>query len=498
MSMISTSNYVARKFGVRSAMPGFIAKRLCPDLVFVPCDFTKYEAASEVAQSVVRRYEPGYKHDSGLDEFYVDITHCVSERHAQLHGSNTSPSVIELRKTAELVVAEMRAAITESTGGLTCSAGIANNFFLAKICADRNKPDGQFSLPPTREDIIDFVRQLPCRKVGGIGKVFEKLLNDLGMTTIGDVAQNLARLYHVLTPSMLQFLTRTSMGIGREEELGQTSGRRGWGAFGDDSGEGGSAAPQKSVGTERTFRATEDRKELYMKLYDVSLSVVARIKEKGLHPHQLTLKVKGADFDLFTRSTSRASSGSSSSKCFFTEVDDVFAAAKELLDAFPPTMKIRLLGVSLSHFKEEVNANKSKVNGQQDIASFFSKSTSTSETMENFAEFIDPELGLESHEIEEEAEHDSHEIDGNNSKFYCPVCDRELPLSSLAALNGHIDECLSVAALREEGVGVAVIKEGELGSSGAKSEPRSCDSDVFGSSNQEDRKKRKLEYYMKK
>jgi DNA polymerase kappa len=452
MSMISTSNYVARKFGVRSAMPGFIAKRLCPDLVFVPCDFAKYEAASKQAQEVVRRYEHGYKHDSGLDEFYIDITDSVSRRHAELHGC-ASRSIFDLRKTAELVVAEMRAAITESTGGLTCSAGIANNFFLAKICADRNKPNGQFSLPPSREDIIEFVRQLPCRKVGGIGKVFEKLLNDLGMSTIGDVAQNLAPLYHVLTPSMLHFLTRTCMGVGREEDLGEASGRRGWG--GDSAGE---ATPvlQKSVGTERTFRATEDRKELYIKLYDISLSVISRTKEKGLHPRQLTLKVKAADFDLLTRSMNRPLNAPNP---FFTEVDDVFAAAKELLDGFQPLIKIRLLGVSLSHFKEETefsdSSRTSKAGGQLDIASFFSKTRPKgSEELPRPQNSSSNDLASKAtvQESNECSDHKEYTTTADPlSSYNCPVCNEDLWLPSLGALNDHIDECLSFAALKEEG-----------------------------------------------
>jgi nucleotidyltransferase/DNA polymerase involved in DNA repair len=143
--MISTSNYVARKFGVRSAMPGFIAKRLCPHLVFVDCHYDKYKAASLLARQVILEYNAQYLHDFGLDEFYVDITDAVHQRfqsQCPLAIATSSsddprpcppPPIADLRRCAEAVVSEMRRRITERTGGLTCSAGIANNFFLAKI-----------------------------------------------------------------------------------------------------------------------------------------------------------------------------------------------------------------------------------------------------------------------------------------------------------------------------------------------------------------------------
>jgi DNA polymerase kappa len=205
--MISTSNYVARKYGVRSAMPGFIAKRLCPELVFVDCHYKKYKAASLQAQEVILQYNSNYIHDFGLDEFYVDITEYVHSRFQQQSPvlSDCPPENMALRACAEGVVAEIRQRICHKTGGLSCSAGIAHNFFLAKIGADENKPNGQYSLPLNRDDVVDFIRKLPCRKVGGIGKVTEKILNDLGMNNMGEVMDRLPALYHVLSSKLCYF-----------------------------------------------------------------------------------------------------------------------------------------------------------------------------------------------------------------------------------------------------------------------------------------------------
>lgn len=205
--MISTSNYVARKYGVRSAMPGFIGKKLCPELVFVKCHYEKYTLVSDQVKSIIREYDPNFTSHS-LDEVYMDLTdaayqrikntrsngnHSPSSSHTACRGvepslessSSSSSSVlesgsgsgsssssgsvhgptggtmedngkvsistVELREAACAVLQEMRERVRTETGGLTCSAGIANNFQLAKICADVNKPNGQYALPPNRE-----------------------------------------------------------------------------------------------------------------------------------------------------------------------------------------------------------------------------------------------------------------------------------------------------------------------------------------------------------
>ncbi|GJM95915.1 hypothetical protein PR202_ga12708 [Eleusine coracana subsp. coracana] len=142
----------ARKFGVRAAMPGFIGCKLCPGLVFVPPNFERYTHYSELTREVFRRYDPNFIATS-LDEAYLNITNTCIERGI----------------TGEEVAGELRAAIHQETG-LTCSAGVAPNRMIAKVCSDINKPNGQFILPNDREVVLTFVSTLPIRKIGGIGK----------------------------------------------------------------------------------------------------------------------------------------------------------------------------------------------------------------------------------------------------------------------------------------------------------------------------------------
>ncbi|GJN24066.1 hypothetical protein PR202_gb11779 [Eleusine coracana subsp. coracana] len=143
MSMIATASYEARKFGVRAAMPGFIGRKLCPGLVFVPPKFERYTHYSELT----RRYDPNFIATS-LDEAYLNITNTCIERGI----------------TGEEVADELRAAIHQETG-LTCSAGVAPNRMIAKVCSDINKPNGQFILPNDREAVLTFVSTLPIRKL---------------------------------------------------------------------------------------------------------------------------------------------------------------------------------------------------------------------------------------------------------------------------------------------------------------------------------------------
>lgn len=147
MSMICTANYEARKFGVRAAMPGFIARKLYPDLIFVPTNFQKYSHYSELTRKVFREYDSRFIARS-LDEAYLDVTDVCRQR----------------CMSGERVAEEIRHAVHSETG-LTCSAGVAANRLLAKVCSDINKPNGQYVMPNERPAIMAFLSSLPIRKV---------------------------------------------------------------------------------------------------------------------------------------------------------------------------------------------------------------------------------------------------------------------------------------------------------------------------------------------
>lgn len=161
--VVTTCNYEARKYGVRSAMAGFKASELCPDLIFLPVRFDLYRAESAKIRGVLLGYTPLVEPLS-LDEAYLDVT--------------------ELGRYAWDIAREIRTRIFEETG-LTGSAGIAPNKMLAKIASDWRKPNGQFAITP--DQVNAFMRELPVRKVWGVGpKSAEKFAAE-GIHTCGDL-----------------------------------------------------------------------------------------------------------------------------------------------------------------------------------------------------------------------------------------------------------------------------------------------------------------------
>ncbi|WP_338670484.1 DNA polymerase IV [Pantoea dispersa] len=166
--VISTANYPARKYGVRSAMPTATALRLCPHLKLLPGRFDAYKEASQQIRAIFTRYTPLIEPLS-LDEAYLDVT---DSEHCQ--GSAT------------LMAQAIRAEILRETG-LTASAGIAPIKFLAKIASDMNKPDGQYVITP--QAMPDFLLTLPLSKIPGVGKVATKKLEEMGLRTCADVQQ---------------------------------------------------------------------------------------------------------------------------------------------------------------------------------------------------------------------------------------------------------------------------------------------------------------------
>ena len=164
--VIATCNYEARRYGVHSAMPSSLALRRCPALLIVPPDFARYKQASLAVQAIYHRYSELIEPLS-LDEAYLDVSgqpHC--------HGS------------ASLMAEEIRAAIRDEVG-ITASAGIAPNKFLAKIASDWNKPDGQWLVRP--QDVAAFVETLPVEKIWGVGAVTAARLKAQGLHSCGDL-----------------------------------------------------------------------------------------------------------------------------------------------------------------------------------------------------------------------------------------------------------------------------------------------------------------------
>lgn len=164
--VLSTANYLARKFGVRSAMPTATAMRLCPQLVLVKGNYKKYSEASEQVFEIFHQYTDLVQGLS-LDEAYLDVTNCDL-----------------FQNSATWIAEDIRKKIFEKTG-LTASAGISPSKLISKIASDYKKPNGQFTVAPWMVD--DFIKTIPVERIHGIGKVTAKYLHELGIKTCLDM-----------------------------------------------------------------------------------------------------------------------------------------------------------------------------------------------------------------------------------------------------------------------------------------------------------------------
>jgi len=167
--VVATCNYEARKFGVHSAMPTATAKRLCPQLILVTPNMEKYRQASLAMHEIFRRYTALIEPLS-LDEAYLDVTDATA-----------------CRGSATLIAREIRQSVREEIG-ITLSAGIAPNKFIAKIASDWNKPDGQYAVTPDMVD--DFVKALPVKKLHGVGKVTAARMHEMSIESCADLRKS--------------------------------------------------------------------------------------------------------------------------------------------------------------------------------------------------------------------------------------------------------------------------------------------------------------------
>ncbi|OWM64784.1 hypothetical protein CDL15_Pgr028501 [Punica granatum] len=408
MSMISTANYEARQFGVRAAMPGFIARKLCPELIFVPTDFKKYTNYSDMIRKVFQKYDPNFLAAS-LDEAYLDITEVCKERNI--------PS--------DEIAKELRTTVFEETG-LTCSAGVAPNRLLAKVCSDINKPNGQFVLPNDRMAVITFISSLPIRKIGGIGKVTENILRDVfGIKTCEDMLQKCGYLCALFSRSSADFFLSVGLGLGKTETP--------------------EVRMRKSISNERTFSATGDEALLYQKLAELSELLASDMKKEGLHGRTLTLKLKTAAFEVRTRAITLERYTCSS--------DDILKFASKLLKAELPA-SLRLIGLRISHFKEDkLGAPADPM--QKTLRHFIKEGSSLrSDTNDRcFADDMETDFSIESHEINHRElgdESDRTDALDTNEKD-CPrskVCRDAMEITTVSSRCRGVDKANSPSAGR--------------------------------------------------
>ena len=507
-AMLCTSNYLARRYGVRAGMPGFIAKKLCPNLTIVPTNFDKYTKISHEIREVLAEYDRNFLPMS-LDEAYLDITEymravrsgnqqdrqrgvvkieeavetkskhetqkhntvdvasmCIRESAAmtsnwvndellevkqetddteaisdqdfeqvvrQVNGKRMDDVIIsevsekncegirevgvvedrasssdpnfelivkqlkadtleekaqhervnqpkdeglrtinpEVDKserqdldrslsenesdtnqvlkdgattqlevfynTVEEVVKELRRKIEEKTQ-LTASAGIAPNMFLAKVCSDKNKPNGQFYLKPERDKIMKFVRELPLRKAFGIGRVSEQILTSvLKVNTCSELYDRRDLMQLLFTPVACRNYLEISLGLGSTVVAVDRE--------------------RKSMSTETTFKEINKPEEHFAKCRQLCQELSDSLKAHGLTARKIGIKLKTVKFEVKTRVATASFP--------IKEADELFSHAKKLLlneirTCSPEPLRLRLMGVRAAEFCEKGMASESK------------------------------------------------------------------------------------------------------------------------------------------
>ncbi len=299
--VVAAASYEARKFGVRSAMPSVTAARRCPDLIFVKHRFEVYRAVSRQVRDIFDRYSDLVEPLS-LDEAFLDVT--ADKRRI---GS--------AMRTAE----HIRADILRETG-LTASAGVSYNKFLAKIASDQNKPDGMFVIRP--QDGPGFVAGLPVRRFFGVGPKTAERMARLGIETGADLRDCDRAFLVTHFGKYAKYLYHASRGV---DERPVRSDRT-----------------RKSVGRERTYGEDLVTDEgMRDALDEIIEGVWERIESNGVAGRTVTLKIKYADFRQITRSRSRED--------YVADRATFSALAHELLDGVLPVPRgVRLVGLSLS------------------------------------------------------------------------------------------------------------------------------------------------------
>lgn len=303
--VVAAASYEARKFGVKSAMSGVLARQKCPDLIFVKPNFSRYKEISHQIREIFYDYTDLVEPLS-LDEAYLDVT----------ENKVGNPS-------ASLIAQEIRNRIFNELN-LTASAGISINKFIAKVASDINKPNGQKTINP--EEVISFLENLPVNKFYGVGKVTASKMYNLGIFTGNDLKQKSL------------------------EELANLFGKSGAHYYNIVRGIHNSEVKpdriRKSVGAETTFFENISS-EIFMiqKLEKIADELEKRMKKSDTKGKTVTLKIKYSDFTLQTRSKTIDE--------FIQQRKEFFPIVKELLYQEKLKNSVRLLGISFANLNTE-------------------------------------------------------------------------------------------------------------------------------------------------
>ncbi len=302
--VVSTCNYLARKFGIRSGMPISIAYRKCPDCNFVPVDMDKYVQESIKCQEIFRKYADAFE-IGGIDEFYLDI-------------SQRCKSYSEAKELAESIKKELK-----EKRKITCSIGIAPNKLVSKIAAGMEKPDG---ITMVRENYVpEFLAPLNVGELLGVGPKTRAKLNELDIHTILDLRR-------ISKAQLIEWFGK-------------------FGAVLHDEARGIDESPimetweTKSIGRQTTFeRDTKDQKLIFEKLMEMINDTLKQVKTEKLNYKTITVKIRYEDFHTTTKAKTLEESHND-------EQTAQLLARKLLIPFLRDSRKIRLIGFSVSKLK---------------------------------------------------------------------------------------------------------------------------------------------------
>ncbi|KAL7945086.1 hypothetical protein V8C42DRAFT_324522 [Trichoderma barbatum] len=441
--VLTTCNYVARQFGCRSGMAGFVAKKLCPQLILIKPNFHKYGAKAQEVRAVLANYDPRFE-SASIDEAFLNITEYCDEHNMD----------------AAAVVEQMRKEVHEKTN-ITVSAGIAANARLAKICSNINKPNGQYVLPKERSAIMAFMRDLPTRKVNGIGRVLERELLEVGVKTCGDLYEQRQYLNRLFGDKISVFLLRCYLGLGRTKIQPAEEYER------------------KSVGTESTFHDISDPTKLRDKLRSTAEALEKDMKKNECKGRTLCIKVKLHTFEVYTRQVVLPKS--------IHLAEDLYSYSLPMLAKLEqemPGMKLRLMGLRCTHLvstkKPDTMAffgfkpRRQDAGESSEAGMVKRKASDPLEREEEWEKFdgddedlledLDDNLGNVSHEHEEEEDEmlqdrrhgkeivpnppPNGEAPPQEDWWECPICLRPQAANE-RQFNEHIDLCLSRPTIRD-------------------------------------------------
>ncbi|MBP2477229.1 DNA polymerase-4 [Crossiella equi] len=308
--VVSSANYLARTFGVRSAMPTTRARALCPKAVFIPPNFELYQSVSAGVMAIFREFTPLVEPLS-LDEAFLDVRGALRR----------------LRMTPGRIGEEIRARVEEAHQ-VTCSVGVGPTKFVAKLASGLCKPDGMLVVP--KDEVLPFLRPLPVSALWGVGKRTEEKLVGRGLHTVADLAaMPLPRL-------------RKIVGVTQADHLHTL-------AQGHDSRAVVPESPEKSIGAEETFEVDHhDHEVLRRELLRLSERTATSLRGRGLRGRTVSIKVRYADFSTITRSRTLP---------LPTDVtQEIYRTACDLLANQTPPGAIRLIGVRVEQLDDHGGA----------------------------------------------------------------------------------------------------------------------------------------------